>query len=81
MTDLATTILELGLGLDLDERTVVAHKLLATLHDEDSTHADVEAAWKTELRRRVDDIESGRVELVSHDATVAMARDVATKRR
>ncbi|WP_256837600.1 addiction module protein [Ornithinimicrobium faecis] len=46
----------------------------------DSTPTDVEAAWKIELRHRVDDIESGRVELVSHDATVTMAREVATKR-
>ena len=59
----------------------VAHKLLATLHDEDVAQAGMEAAWKSELRRRNDEIESGRVEPVSHADTVAMAREIAAQRK
>ncbi len=81
MTDIASTILEFGKELDLDERTVVAHKLLASLHDEDSDLTRAGAAWKGELRRRIDDIDSGRVELVSHAETVALAREIAAGRR
>lgn len=77
MSDIAATILELGKGLDLDERTVVAHKLLATFHDVDTTQPDVDAAWKSELRHRIDDIESGRVEPVSHAETVEIASEIA----
>ncbi|HET6562015.1 MAG TPA: addiction module protein [Marmoricola sp.] len=81
MTDFAANILELGMELDLDERTVVAHKLLVSLHDEDAGQGQAEAAWKGELRRRIDDVESGRVELVSHTETVALAREIAAGRR
>jgi putative addiction module component (TIGR02574 family) len=81
MTDIATTILELGKELDVDERTVVAHKLLATVHDGGASQAQVEAAWQVELRRRIDDIESGRVDPVSHSETVALAREVAAGRQ
>lgn len=81
MTDIASTILEFGKELDLDERTVVAHKLLASLHDEDPGQAQAGAVWKGELRRRIEDVESGRVELVSHAETVALAREIAAGRR
>ncbi|MCL2466426.1 MAG: addiction module protein [Micrococcales bacterium] len=36
--------------------------------------ADVEALWRAELRRRIDDVDSGRVQLVDHDETVRIAR-------
>jgi hypothetical protein len=81
MTDIATTILELGKELNVDERTVVAHKLLATLHDEGTGQAQVEATWQVELRGRIDDIESGRVVPVSHAETVALARGIAAGRQ
>lgn len=63
MRDIATTILELGNKLDLDERTVVAHKLLETLYEGSDSDTDVETAWQVELRHRIDDIEkwSGRI--------------------
>ncbi len=81
MTDIAATILGLGKELDLDERAVVAHKLLATLHDESDSRVPVDTAWSDESRRRINDIESGRIEPVSHAETVAMAREIAAGRR
>lgn len=81
MRDIAATILELGKELDLDERTVVAHKLLATLHEGSTSETPAETAWQVELRGRIDDIENGRTELVSHTETVALARNIAAGRR
>lgn len=77
MTEIAARILELGQRLDPDERTVVAHQLLATLQDEYDPQPGVEVAWRFELRRRIDDIERGDVQRVSHAETVAMAREIA----
>jgi len=45
------------------------------------TQAEIDAAWRAELQRRVDDVESGRVDLVSHDETVALARALLAGRK
>jgi len=42
---------------------------------------DTDVAWKAELHRRIDDIESGRVQLVSGPETLRLARQrIATRR-
>ena len=41
----------------------------------------VDAAWGAELRRRVGDIESGGIGLVSHKKTVAQARAMLARQR
>ncbi|MGN6204183.1 addiction module protein [Humibacter sp.] len=61
----------------------LAYELLRVL-DEDQAPVDqatVDAAWSAELRRRVDDVESGAVEVVSHQETVAEARAFIASRR
>lgn len=64
-----------GLKLDLDERTVVAHRLLASLQPEEgSEQVEVDAAWREEIGSRVDDILNGKVELGSFEETRAKAR-------
>jgi len=45
------------------------------------TQDDMDAAWRDEFRRRIEDIESGRVQPVSHDETVAMARSIVAGRQ
>jgi len=42
---------------------------------------EVDAAWRTEFCRRVEDIESGEVQLVSHKDTVTAARALLADRR
>ncbi|MFT4011093.1 MAG: addiction module protein [Nocardioidaceae bacterium] len=68
----ADEVYQAGLELDLDERTVVAHRLLASLHpDDDASHPEVDAAWRDEIGTRVDDILDGSVELVSAEESHA----------
>ena len=49
-----------GLALDADQRAVVAHTLLDSLHDADE-QGEVDAAWRAEAVRRLDDVRSGTV--------------------
>lgn len=71
----ADEVYQAGLELDLDERTVVAHRLLASLHPEDgASQSEIDDAWRDEIGSRVDDILSGRVELSTFEQTRDKAR-------
>jgi putative addiction module component (TIGR02574 family) len=48
--------------LPAEERARLAEELLASLSG--APDADVEAAWDEEIRRRLEEVESGRVQLV-----------------
>ncbi len=71
------------LALDQRERAAVIHRGLQSLDPEGSNVAQGEAdvAWRTELRRRIDDIESGRVELLDVDESHAQLRAELAARR
>jgi hypothetical protein len=60
-----------GLELDMDERAVVAHGLLASPHPVGAARADLDEIWKAELRRGILEIEDGSVELVSGEESQA----------
>jgi putative addiction module component (TIGR02574 family) len=65
------------LALAPGERAAVIHKGLLSLDDGSDTagsQAEVDAAWRDELRRRIDDIESGKVELLDVDESHAQLR-------
>ncbi|MCL2423811.1 MAG: addiction module protein [Micrococcales bacterium] len=71
---MADEVYEAGLRLDLDERTVVAHRLLASLRTQNATdQADVDAARREEISSRVSDILDGTVQMVSFEDTRARA--------
>ena len=57
-----------ALKLSVNARADLAAKLLRTL-DEDgaSDETDYDAAWSEEIARRLDDIDSGKVMLVSEE--------------
>lgn len=61
----------------------LTYQLLRMLDDESPAvdQLSVDEAWRAEFRRRIDDIESGKVELVSHEGTVAEARSLLAARR
>jgi|ThiBiot_300_plan_2_1041538.scaffolds.fasta_scaffold00835_18 putative addiction module component (TIGR02574 family) len=64
------------LALDKHDRAAVIHRGLQSL-DSDTSDVDqdaVDAAWRDELRRRVDEIESGKVELLDLDEVHAQIR-------
>lgn len=52
-------LLDEALSLPESERARIADALLRSL--EPPPESNVEAAWRAEIRRRVDDLESGRV--------------------
>ncbi|MGD9430807.1 addiction module protein [Arthrobacter russicus] len=71
----ADEVYQAGLALDLDERTVVAHRLLASLHPEDdASQSEIDDAWRDEIGSRVDDILNDRVELGTFEQTRDKAR-------
>lgn len=71
----ADEVYRAGLELDLDERTMVAHRLLASLED-DASPSEIDEAWRDEIGSRVDDILNGRVELVSAEESRARVKAV-----
>lgn len=83
MTREVAEVFETAKTLDRGEIADLAYLLLRVL-DEDVTDVDqakVDARWHAEYRRRIDDIESERVQLVSHEETVAQARARLAARR
>ena len=71
----ADEVYQAGLGLDPDERAVVAHRLLASLHPADGdAQLEVDAAWRDEIGSRVDDILNGKAELSTLEQTRSRAR-------
>jgi hypothetical protein len=71
------------LGLDQHDRAAVIHSGLRSLHSEDANtdQGMIDGAWATELHRRIDDIESGKVELLDLDESHAGLRAELASRR
>lgn len=57
-------ITRVALALPPDERAQVASALLASLGDPADDPAEVRDAWTAELRSRIDDVRSGRVQVI-----------------
>lgn len=76
-------VIEAVLALAPEDRAAVAHQALLSL-DADATETDqaeVDAAWRDEIERRVDDALAGRVELVDADEHYAQLRASLAARR
>ncbi len=70
-------------ALERRDRAALIHRVLQDL-DTDGTERDqseIDAAWRTELRRRIDDIESGKVELLDIEESHAQLRAELAARR
>jgi len=63
MTPQVSEVLEKALALSVQERGLIDH-LIESL-DEGSAEEGVEEAWDEEIKRRVDEIRSGKVEMIS----------------
>jgi putative addiction module component (TIGR02574 family) len=75
-TDLAA-VLETAKALTRQQRADLAHQLLLTLDEPDQPNqAEIDAAWQAELNRRVDEILSGKAELVSDEESRARVRSL-----
>jgi putative addiction module component (TIGR02574 family) len=62
MSPSAQKILEEALQLPPDEIDWLVESLL--IKDKSSAEAEIEAAWDTEIKRRLDEIDSGAVEMI-----------------
>ena len=67
-----------GRTLSADEREIAA---LALQQISDTEQAEVDAAWDEEIDLRVDEILTGKVELVDGDETRRLARAMLAARR
>jgi putative addiction module component (TIGR02574 family) len=68
--DVAQRLEAAALSLPRSERARLAERLIASL-DEDS---EVEQAWAAEIRRRLDSIDRGEVEMIPAEQVLAEAR-------
>jgi hypothetical protein len=68
VTDKSRDLLGAVLELDATERAWFAREVIASLDGEEAS-AQVEAAWATEIRRRLSEIESGKVALEDWSVT------------
>ncbi|PPE67504.1 addiction module protein [Caldimonas caldifontis] len=71
MPDLVAELSAQAKALPPEDRARLAEELLASL---DPHEADVDAAWDAELRRRIDEVERGIVELIPADQAFAQVR-------
>ena len=70
VTPQLSELLEKALALSTQERGLLIDRLIASL-DEEPVEEGVEAAWDAEIKRRVDDIRSGRVKAIPCEQVLA----------
>jgi putative addiction module component (TIGR02574 family) len=63
LTPQVADLLDKALALSTDERGVLIDRLVGSLDDEPA-EAGAEAAWAVEIKRRVDEIRSGRAKMI-----------------
>ncbi|MFZ0320954.1 MAG: addiction module protein [Candidatus Sulfotelmatobacter sp.] len=73
MTPQVSDLLEKALTLSTQERGLLIDRLVETL-DNEPAEEGVEAAWEEEIKRRMDDIRSGRVTTIPGDQLLARLR-------
>lgn len=70
MPDLVTELSQRAHALLPEDRARLAEELLASLEENDASGS----AWDEELRKRIEEVESGRVRLVPLDEAFSRAR-------
>lgn len=76
----ALRLLDEARKLPSDEREWLAKFLL--IKDESVSAAEVESAWDTEIKRRLDEIDSGAVKMIPHEELLAgLDAHIALKRQ
>ena len=63
VTPQLSELLEKALALSTQDRSLLINRLIASL-DEEPAEEGVEAAWDEEIKRRVEDIRTGRVKTI-----------------
>ncbi len=73
MSTQAELILESALALDPVERAEIAESLILSLDEQRA--AEIEAAWGEEIKRRLESIRKGEVQLVPWDEMMRSMRE------
>jgi putative addiction module component (TIGR02574 family) len=82
MTEAARQVLELALSLPPEERARLVRVLCDSLDDPEPASPAAEAAWRAEIRRRLDDVTREGKTYASWDESLAKAeRHLAERRR
>jgi putative addiction module component (TIGR02574 family) len=63
MTPKASEVLEKALALSPHDRGLIVSRLMESLDDEPAEEG-VEASWSDEIKHRVEEIQSGKVEMI-----------------
>lgn len=63
-------VIRLAMGLPPAEREEIARTLLESIEDAED-QAELDAAWRTEIRRRIEEIRSGKVKTLTREETNA----------
>jgi putative addiction module component (TIGR02574 family) len=71
MTDLVDELARKARALSPEERVRLAEELLATVQEVDP---QVEAAWDEEIKRRIEEIDSGKAKLIPAEDVFAEVR-------
>jgi len=66
MTPDVSELLKKALALPPEARAALATSLFESL-DEEPADEGVEAAWSEEIKRRIDDIDSGKVQMIPYE--------------
>lgn len=75
-------IQKLANALPEDQRIRLANSLYESVAGEEkASEAEVEAAWGDEIKRRLDEIDSGKVKMISHDEFMAHLNAHITRKR
>ena len=72
MTDDAKHVLQAGLALPVDDRLDLAEHLLLSLPPD--RRAEIDAAWDIDINRRLEEIDSGRATLLTHEEAMERLR-------
>ena len=71
MTDLGSEFTERAKSLLLEQRAHWTEQILATLDPQDG---EIDAAWDDEIRRRINEIETGAVQAIPSELALAQVR-------
>jgi putative addiction module component (TIGR02574 family) len=66
MTAEVSELLKKALALPAETRAALAESLLESL-DEEPVDEGVEAAWSEEIKRRIEEIDSGKVQMIPYE--------------
>lgn len=72
MTASFDTVLQDALMLPLEERSLIASRLIESVDDVDDF--DLSPAWNAEIDRRMESIKNGTAKLIPHDEVMASVR-------